>query len=390
MNTIEEETKSVIEKLQNYIISESYKGYDPYDVLMSPIFKLPFLKSNKIIRFVSQQVFRRIIYDFRPIMAIKKGINPVTLGLAVQAYTYLKELDEAKSDYYQAQINYCLDKLIEMKSEGYSGICWGYDFDWHGRYANIPAFTPTIVATGIIINGLYEYCKYSKDEKAKELIISSAQFVLNDLNRKYEEDSFCISYSPKDSQLVFNAAMKGARLISQVHSLTLDNICVENAEKIVKFVINNQNKDGSWYYSKGDARSWVDNFHTAYVLDSLYEFINLSGKEEYTEHFEKGMTFYLNNLFTQEYYPKYYSNSLFPIDSTEIAQTIITLTKFNYFQRASIVVDFGYKNLYSNRGYFYYQKYKRFINRNIYMRWSNMYMLTALSFYLFSIEKSKV
>ena len=48
-----------IEKLENYIELNNYSGFDPYDGLNSPIFKLPILKSNKLIRFSFQQFLKR-------------------------------------------------------------------------------------------------------------------------------------------------------------------------------------------------------------------------------------------------------------------------------------------------------------------------------------------
>jgi len=229
-----EQVKSVLNKLESYIVSESYRGYDPFDGLMSPIFKLPILRSNKLIRFGFQQVFRRIHFNIRPLFGIKKGINPVTLGLSIQAYTYLIQIKKEKEKFYYDQIDFCLYKLFDLKSKGYSGACWGYDFDWKARYTKIPAYTPTIVATGIISNSLFEYHKYSNDIRAKELIISAAQFALKDLNRIYEGDLFCFSYSPNDKQIVFNASMKGARLLTQAYTLTSDKKYIEEAERIVK------------------------------------------------------------------------------------------------------------------------------------------------------------
>ncbi|MBN2571478.1 MAG: hypothetical protein JXA68_05070 [Ignavibacteriales bacterium] len=386
-----ENIELVVIKLEKHIKSEDYKGYDPYDLLNSPIFKLPILKSTKLIRFFSQQVFRRLFFNIRPLLGIKKEVNPVTLGLCIQAYTYLSIIYEDKKDFYLQEIKYCIQKLIELKSIGYSGFCWGYNFDWEARYTKIDKFVPTIVATGIITNGLFEYYKVYKDEKVKDILANSAEFVLNDLNRYYENENFCFSYSPKDNQKVYNATMKGARLLSQVYSITKDQKLLSEAENTVKFVIKNQNADGSWFYSKNDARKWVDNFHTAYVLDALDEFITLSGKNEYKKNLDLGIKYYLKNLFTEEGYPKYYSNSFYPIDSTEVAQSIITLTRFGFLERAEKVIKFTIDNLYSDKGYFYYQKNRIYKHKTIYPRWSISYLLISLSYFLFSknYEKNK-
>ncbi len=378
----------IISPLESYIRSEGYKGYDPYDVLNSPIFKLPILHSNKFIKFAMQQIFRRLPFNLRPLLRIKKDINPVTLGLCIQAYTYLSIINIDRKEFYLAEIKRLIDKLLELSSKGYSGYCWGYNFDWEARYARIPAFTPTIVATGLITNALFEYYSIYKDQGIESILISSSNFVLNDLKRLYEGETFCLSYSPNDNQKVYNATMKGARLLAQVYSIKKDNELLLEAEKVVKFVINNQNKDGSWYYSKGDARKWVDNFHTAYVLDALDDFIRLTGKVKYRWNLELGLDYYLNNLFTSEGIPKYYSNKFYPIDSTELAQSIITLSRFGYKDKAKVVLEFAIHNLYSGSGYFYYQKNKFFTNKISYMRWSNSYFLLALSYYLYKNFKN--
>ena len=80
-----------LRKLINYIESQNYRGYDPYDALKSPLFKLPVLRSNKLIRFGSQQLVKRSPVNLRPLLGIPKGYNPVTLGLCIQGYSYLAQ-----------------------------------------------------------------------------------------------------------------------------------------------------------------------------------------------------------------------------------------------------------------------------------------------------------
>ncbi len=358
-------------------------------MLNSFLFSLPVLRSNKIIRFLSQQIFRRIPFNIRPIFGIKKEINPVTLGLCIQSYTYLSMVDNAKRGFYLKEIAKLVDLLVEVSSKGYSGYCWGYNFDWEARYARVNKFVPTVVATGIISNGLFEYYKYYPNESIKEILISSSKFVLNDLNRSYEGDTFCFSYSPNDTQKVFNATMMGARLLAQVYSLTGDWSLIEEADKTVKFVINNQNADGSWYYSKGDTRKWIDNFHTAYVLDALKEFIELSGKNEYISYYNKGFEYYLNNLFTKDGLPKYYSHSFYPIDSTVLAQSIITLAENEKLSHAYKIIIFAVNTLYNSNGYFYYRKFRLYTDRNIYMRWSISWLLLGFSKFILKSMKVK-
>ena len=134
--------------------------------------------------------------------------------------------------------------------KGFSNSCWGYDFDWEARYAKIKANRPIVVATAIITNALFLAYKVVNIKKAKKLVISAVEFVLNDLNIIFENDCICFSYSPYDKQKVFNASIKGARILIQAYSLSGNEDYLKYATKAVKFVINNQALNGSWYYSE--------------------------------------------------------------------------------------------------------------------------------------------
>lgn len=357
---------------------------------MSPLFRLPVLRTNKLLRFGFQQVYRRIPFNTRKLLGIKKGLNPVTLGLCIQAYSYLSQVIPEKKDFYISEIDKLTKKLIDLKSKGFSGTCWGYNFDWEARYAKIPAYYPTVVATGIITNSLFTNYRLLNNKKTLELCIDATNFVMKDLYKSFEGETFCYSYSPNDKQKVFNATMKGARLLSQVYSVTKDNNLYLEAKKTIDYVLENQKNNGSWSYSKGDARKWVDNFHTGYVLDALDDFIKYTGSTGYTHNLDRGINFYINNLFYKNEIPKYFENRLYPIDTTAIAQSINTLLKFNYTELAKKVTLWSTANMMSDNGYFYFQKTKLYTNKISYMRWVNAWMFAALSYFFYLNQKNNI
>jgi len=147
-----------------------------------------------------------------------------------------------------------------------------------------------------------------------------------------------------------------------------------------------QKEDGSWPYSIGDARKWADNYHTAYVLDTLKAYMDNTKDYKYINNYENGLSFYINNFFVDKTIPKYYSNKIFPIDSTSVAQSIITLVKNNKFDYAENVINWAINNMFNEKGYFYYQKTKYYTHKTSYMRWSNAWMFNALSLYLFKVK----
>ena len=366
-------------RLEEYIHDEQYSGYDPYDVLTSPLFTLPIARSSRVVRLSAQQVVRRLPVNVRPLLRIPKGRNPVTYGLCLNAYARLRSVFPEKDDFYRRQAEYCIQQLLKFRSNGYSGACWGYDFDWEGRYARIPAFTPTVVATGIVADGLFAAYRLLAIEEANTLLQSASTFVLKDLRKSWDGDSFCFSYSPFDTQSVFNATMKGARLLVQAYVGSKDPILLEEARNTVRYVLRHQRSDGSWPYSAGDARTWSDNFHTGYVLDCLHEYSRLSGDTSVNTNLARGFAFYRSRFFSPDGMPLYYHNKTYPIDATAAAQSILTLTRFGEQDFARQVASWMVKHMQDPRGFFYYRRHRYYTNRISYMRWSNAWMYLALS-----------
>jgi hypothetical protein len=376
-----------LEKLQHYIEVQDYKGWDPYDILKSPLFKLPLLNKNKTIRFYSQQFGKRFTVNIRSLLLVPKGFNPVTLGLCIQAYSYLILVYPEKKDEFEKKILSLITRLKQLIPSGFSGACWGYDFDWEARNATIPSFQPTIVATGIITNGLFECYQITNNIDALNLCKSACDFVLKDLNRTGSGDSFCFSYSPFDQLQVFNASMKGVRLLSQVYSVTKNGELKENASKAVQFVLNQQNDDGSWFYSKSTTGSWIDNYHTGYILDCLDEYIKCTKDKLFSVNLAKGFEFYKSNFFENNKLPKFYNTKIYPVDCTSAGQSLMTLCRFGEKRIAQQVANWMITNMQSSKGYFYFRKYKHFIKKTSFMRWSNAWMLTGLSYVLCNEKK---
>ena len=374
--------ESSLKKLEQYIMNESYRGYDPYDALTSPLFAFPILRSNTFIRLASQQVLKRMPLNIRPLLGIKKGYNPVTLGLALQAIAHQIQASPERSKALKVEGDRLVVEIEKSASKGYSGHCWGYDFDWQARYATIPAYCPTIVATGFVTNALFSYYEATHHARAFELCRSAVEFVLSDLHRTQENETFCFSYSPKDAQVVYNATLKGARLLSQVFSVTRTAALLREAKKTVQFVVNHQNASGSWAYAYGDKRTWADNFHTGYILDCLESYAALTGDHEYGEALGRGVQYFLDSFFVDNRVPKYYNAKTYPIDSTAVAQSILTLARFGKLDTAVNVTLWSIENMQSSEGFFYYQKNKFYTNKISYMRWSNAWMLVALTYLL--------
>lgn len=378
-------------KLEEYCRSEAFKGYDPYDGLNSKLFDyLPFLRKSRLFKLIWIQFFKRSPVNFRKIAGIKKDYNPKAVGLFLSAYCNLYKINPTQATLFQ--IRSFIDQLKQCQSDEYSGSCWGYNFDWQARAFFQPKNTPTIVATTFISNALLDAYEIIGEEHLLNMARSACDFIIKDLNRTYDDrGDFAFSYSPLDKSVVFNASLLGSRLLSRVYKFTRESILIEEAKKSVAFCCNQQRSNGSWSYGTLPFHQWIDNFHTGYNLECITEYMKFSGDNSYEQHVEMGFTFYIKTFFTEEGIPKYYSDSIYPIDIHTPAQMVITLSKLDKFQEQKELLDKVLKwtitNMQSKKGYFYYQINKYFSSKIPYMRWAQAWMFYALSTYLFEENK---
>jgi len=140
---------ALIKYLETQPIENRYKGIDPFDGLNSRVFQKTFLSRTKIGRLFWVQLFKRSPVNLRPLMKVHPGYNAQALGIFVSSYCNLYKIN--KNEDYLIIIRFLLDKLVSLKIDGYSGACWGYNFDWQARAFYQPKSTPMIVPTYSIL-----------------------------------------------------------------------------------------------------------------------------------------------------------------------------------------------------------------------------------------------
>jgi hypothetical protein len=380
------ELQKVFTSLKAYCEATDLKGWDPFDGLNSEVFQaIPFVKSNRLFRLAWLQFFKRSPINLRRLMLVPKEHNNKGNGLFLAGYCYeylINPTDEGKK-----KIEKLSQLLIDNINPHYSGDCWGYNFDWQARAFFQPKNTPTVVATTFISNALMDAYDITGDQKLLDVARSACNFVLKDLNRTIDENgNFSFSYSPVDRSVVFNASLLGSRLLSRVYGYTREDILIKEAKKSVAFCCSHQRADGSWGYGTLPFHQWVDNFHTGYNLECVSDYMKYSGDNTYLQNVASGFNYYINTFFTAEGIPKYYNNSVFPIDIHAPAQLIITLSKLEKFREHKQLLDkvlqWTVVHMRSEKGYFFYQLNKHFTSRIPYMRWAQAWMFFALSLYL--------
>lgn len=391
--------------LRDYCEKEGFKGWDPYDGLNSRIFQaIPFLKKSALCRLVTIQGFKRSPINLRPLALVPKEYNAKGIGLFLQGYCNIYKAVNANlglenklgtKKVLLKRINELAELLILLQSEGYSGACWGYNFDWQARRLFLfPKYTPTVVATNFCATALMDAYEVTQNEDYLKIALSAANFVLGDLHRAEYNKGFLFSYSPlKGNDTVFNASLLGSKLLACCYHYTSKKEYMEKARASVLACCNAQRDDGSWLYGMLPVQNWIDSFHTGYNLDGLIAYEEQTGDNSFHVNIEKGFTFYIEHFFEKDGCPRYYHDRKYPIDIHCPGQLLITLCRLHrlndYREFVEKVLEWAIANMQDKRGYFYYQLKPGMSSKISYMRWSNAFMFNALSFYILETSKTQ-
>lgn len=380
--------------LKSYCEKEGYKGWDPYDGLNSKVFKaLPF-KYWDVARLAWIQGFKRSPINFRRLLLVPKEHNAKGVGLFLSGYCNLHKLaingdhSFGKPEEIRSKIDELAQLLLTLKNTGYSGACWGYNFDWQARRLFLfPKNTPTVVATTFCASALIEAYEVTGNKEYLSAALSSADFILNDLNRTPGKKGFILSYSPlKGNDTVYNASLLGAKLLSICYTYNPNEEYRKVAREIVEAACAGQDEDGSWVYGLLPVQSWIDSFHTGYNLEAIACYTKNFNDDAFRENTDKGLKYYLEHFFLQDGTPKYYHNKTYPIDIHCPGQLWVTLNATNQWsgnaELAATVLNWTISNMFNKKGYFYYQLKEGMSSKIPYMRWSNAFMFHALSVYL--------
>lgn len=370
-------------QLQDYIESENFKGYDPYDTLNSP---LPFKWIGKWGPVLAIQFQKRNPFNIRKVLGIKKDYNPKAIGLFLHAYS-LKYQQKKDEDTLQ-KMEFFFNWLLENRTKGYEEYCWGYNFDWASPVKFLEKYSPTIVVSGFIAKGLFEYYQATQNPRALEVLKSIGEFTENKLAWTKTDKGHCVSYSTKTVDCCYNANMLGAELFARLFYLTKEDKYKGLATKMTDFTIAYQQEDGHWNYSveldTGKERTQID-FHQGYVLDSIHYVLKYCGEnEQYSNALRKGSEYYFKKQFKGNGQAIFRVPKEYPVEIHNQSQGIITLTRLSYLSEdysafASTIAKWTIENMQSKKGYFYYKKYPSHTIKTPFMRWSEAWMLLALT-----------
>ena len=254
-----------------------------------------------------------------------------------------------------------------------------------------------VVPTAFAARALCEASEIISRDEYLPFARTICDFILNDLNRSEEtSDEVCFSYSPLDRTRVFNASLLAGETLATVGRLSEEQSLIDWAQRVALYVVRRQQQDGAWAYGADSHQAWSDNFHTAYILNSLSRINNAvaSVSEPGTvatgpgfdleNAVRRGYDFWTERFFLTTGWPKYFSNRLYPADIHSAAAAIVTLVELRgripgTLILAQQIAAWAIESLRDSRGFFHYQQRRFFKVRIQYMRWSEAWMMYALA-----------
>jgi hypothetical protein len=366
--------------------AHDFAGDDPFDALNSRVFQATPLARFETPRLVWTQLIKRSPVNLRRLTLVPTQKN--AKGTALFALAALANYRRLQTTEAESEVRDLLDELVSLQIRGYSGAAWGYNFDWQSRHFFAPRGTPMVVPTAFAARALLQAAETFRDEQYLKIARSSCQFILQDLRRTVETQAeLCFSYSPIDQTHVFNASLLAAETLATVAAVTDENDFCDFATRAAHYVVKRQRDDGAWVYGAAANQQWVDNFHTAYVLQSLSRIMKscaVADGRVIADALERGYNFWRERFFLADGWPKYYDDALYPGDTHSAAAAIVTLLELRQLDNGALssaeeIASWLLNNLRDSRGFFYYQRKRFHTVRVPFMRWSQAWTAYALA-----------
>src|SRR5437016_4873355 len=95
-----------------FAASRAWRGFDPYDGLLSPVARLPLLNRSRVWRLAITQVVKRSSLNLRPLLGIAPGLNPKGLALFLSA--------AARSGSRAEEVKPLASRLETLRSRGHA------------------------------------------------------------------------------------------------------------------------------------------------------------------------------------------------------------------------------------------------------------------------------
>ncbi|MBC05897.1 prenyltransferase/squalene oxidase repeat-containing protein [Thalassospira sp.] len=341
------------------MIADGFAGADPFDGLESAVFRASGLGRFRFARLAWLQAIKRGPDTLRKAVLIPPMVNPKTLALLGGAAQGVVLYDVR-------------DQLLGMQNPDGG---WGYPFEWQARAFHAKRRQSNAIVTSFVVDALIEG-GLAADHPA-------LQKAAGVIENKFWRDGY-FAYFDHTNVEIHNASLWAAFALYRMVGPN------DKTTQAVARVIGAQKADGSWAYGTRSHHQFVDGFHTGYVLD-LLDRLRASGADGLEDAIARGWQFYHEQCFDRDGLPRGYAGRDGYLDAHAVAQAMGSLIRFGDTDGAMRVASWAAEKLFDpERDLFFagISKHGRPDRRN-YMRWTQAWMVWALSIVIEGIDPNQ-
>jgi len=395
--TINKDIQSAIDQLNQWIATNGWAGWDPYDIKAKPRILKITEKSriNPLFRIWREIVFESFTHFplfFRKLLHVQPRINAKAMALFASAYLNLYETTGRK-DYLNRSL-VCLDWLGNNRALHIAGSGWGYPFDWFSNEL-VPAGTPNGIVTTAAGHAFWKAYKLLGQEQYLKECINIAHFLAGLPKNEAIPGTICFSYTPLYINHVHNLNLFVAEFLIRVGKETNNQGWVDLGNRAADYTLACQDPAGFFDYNGPPEKParFVDHYHTGFVIRMLHALWKHTGREDIRRSMERCYKHYMEHFFEDGQIPRLILQRKYRIDIHSCAEAVICLSELHDTfpgagARAERVLNWTLEHLRSKKGYFYYGIHKSrftgipFKSKIPYIRWGQAWMLLALSTFL--------
>ena len=268
-------TRRMAERFAGWLARVGYESFDPYDLwgtryglwsrsvyYRRGILGLPFIAPILLAEFIWPSVRR---------FFVRKERFATADGQLILAFLNLHRVT-GEPAWLEKAVRLA-EEVVSYSVPGYRGLCWGYPFDWQNSSGLWRKNTPYVTSTPYCFEAFVGLHAATGDPKYLKHAASVVEFVHGDLtDKEMGPGATAASYSPNDQSDVINAsAYRAAVLVEAAEVLGRPELLIK-AWQNIRFILQSQREDGAWWYSvTNKAETFIDHFHTCFVLKNLFK-----------------------------------------------------------------------------------------------------------------------
>ena len=229
------------------------------------------------------------------------------IGDAHYAMAFVRRFAATNDQHDYRRATHFLQVLLSTAVRAQTGFGWGYPFDWVTIDGTIPARTPLITTLPYVYEAFATVFEVDRASRWSDVMRLIAEHALLDYpDHPWRGSGRTCSYSPLpgDHGGVVNASAYRAFLLARAWRDFGERRYLDAAQPNLEFVLGAQNPDGSWHYAVDGRRTFVDHYHTCFVLKALLKIDDLTGGSSCQGAIDAGLDYYVQHLFDASGLPR--------------------------------------------------------------------------------------